>query len=244
MSNISAILFSLTSNQSWYTEVFDDTIVEKWRAEAKDLDLFLLAIRILRTTAQRVYHSPTCEWTPYHCRECNSKFLEEEKNNYRNYGYYTYRDPCFANLDAECEHERCSCVSPCNSLLDYVEYKENLTTQDSLKELAARLRIDSGRYLPSEVRVEGDEAHFESPITNFQGDVTVLEQALSSFLPSLRKVLRRDNLTKLQVIVKLSSTEGEKEWHSEGLPRERIVATCVHTTLLSLRFSRALEGIH
>lgn len=33
MSTISDILFSLTSKQSWYSEVFDDSIVEKWREE-------------------------------------------------------------------------------------------------------------------------------------------------------------------------------------------------------------------
>lgn len=251
MTEISNILLALTSNQSWYSEVFDDEIVEKWREEAKNIDLFLLAIRILRTTAQGVCHSPNCEWTPYHCHECNLEFLKEEKDNYEDYGYDTYeefsrdalsldsaRDPCFANLDAECNHERCSCVSPCYLLEDYVEYTENSSIQTELREFVARLKIERNdtkdlidpgtQWLPSDVKVEGDKAKFESSITNFGGECFALEQALSSFLPSLRKVLRKEDITRLQVIVRLSSSSKEENvWRTEGLPRERIVATCV-----------------
>lgn len=74
---------------------------------------------------------------------------------------------------------------------------------------------DSVKYqwLPSEVGVNGDKVKFKSYINNFCEDTYTLEQALSSFLPSLRTVLKKDKLTKLQVIVKLASIslkEGEE----------------------------------
>lgn len=64
MSAISDILLALTSKQTWYSKIFDDAIVEKWREEAKDKDDFELALRILRTTAQGCVHlvPPMCDY--------------------------------------------------------------------------------------------------------------------------------------------------------------------------------------
>lgn len=90
------------------------------------------------------------------------------------------------------------------------------------------------QWLPAEVSIDGDKVKFKSYINNFREDSCVLERALSSFLPSLRCVLKKDKLTKLQVIVKLASIsleEGEVyeggSWHIEGMPYEHIAATCL-----------------
>lgn len=88
------------------------------------------------------------------------------------------------------------------------------------------------QWLPAEVKVERNEVEFQTYVNGYHGDVTVFEKALVSFLPSLRKVI--GNFNHLQVITKVASItlrEGESyeggSWHIEGMPYERIVATCL-----------------
>lgn len=309
MTEISDILLVLTSKQTWYSKIFDDAIVEKWREETEDKDDFELALRILRTTAQGCVHlvppmcdykvctrkGKKCEWNSECCEECKLGLLEEGKTNYSSvYRYESYEEFVeniydiysdeHTELEENCRHERCSCVAPDSLLEDYIVYKKNSFIQKDLKKLVLRLEEaevdyhpellspteskkgivrdlvhpslycyvkgvsclkdgsveeeieDSVKYqwLPSEVRVNGDKVKFKSYINNFEGDTSTLERALSSFLPSLRTVLKKDKLTKLQVIVKLASISlemGEEyeggSWHIEGMPYEYIVATCL-----------------
>lgn len=93
------------------------------------------------------------------------------------------------------------------------------------------------QWLPAEVEIDG-AVRFVSPINNLDQEkysYKVLEECLADFLPSLYKVLGKE-VDHLQVIVKIGSIELDTDnpkypggsWHIEGMPYERIIATCLH----------------
>lgn len=173
MTEISDILLALTSKQTWYSKIFDEVIVEKWREEMVDKDNFELALRILRTTAQGTVHlvppmcnykkctrkGKKCEWESMCCEECKLDILEEGKLSYYTvYGYDTYEefvediddvyDDSYSDLEEKCKHERCSCVAPDSLLEDYIVYKKNSFIQKELRELVLRLEEEEVDYHP------------------------------------------------------------------------------------------------
>lgn len=94
-------------------------------------------------------------------------------------------------------------------------------------------------WLPSEFSVVDDKVELKSYINNFPeefvGDIVpYVGELLSSFLPSLREIITFGD--RLQVIVKIASIHlnedkpqyGGGSWHIEGVPAERIVATCIN----------------
>jgi len=96
------------------------------------------------------------------------------------------------------------------------------------------------QWLPSEVYVASDyQVKITTYINNLNQNkypkfVPMIEEVFSKFLPGLEKVLScKLTNCNLQVIVKvgciiLNTKYPGGSWHIEGMPHERIVATCIH----------------
>ena len=130
------LLQEMTSKQSWYSKVFDDRIVEKWRLEAKNDRHFDAAIRLLRATAQGSELKRDCPWS-YPTMACDKCIKELEDRIRANPAVYTFEDVDLDDPDFDmneyandyaysikltCDHPDCDCVAPHHHLADYVQY--------------------------------------------------------------------------------------------------------------------------
>src|SRR5574340_525640 len=81
------LLEEMTGKRDWYSKVFQDELVAKWRAEVppEARASFELALSLLRASAQGVNHSDECQWGD---------------------GEYPLCDSCLAELRKEYEAER------------------------------------------------------------------------------------------------------------------------------------------
>lgn len=112
---LSSLLQEITSKKNWYSKVFDEAVVQKWKKEFMDqieikskesskltkakisevaLDpieaenLFDLMIGFARATAQGCVHKTNCPWSDYEdlCTKCKNKKKEKITENPEKYG--------------------------------------------------------------------------------------------------------------------------------------------------------------
>ncbi len=156
---IGDILHAITSRKEWYSKIFDDVIVKKWKTEFVEQsknsgDLFDFVISLARTTAQGVKHEDDCSWDEGDilCDTC----LEEEKQTYAednpnltpvelteifNEGDWLYE------LEIErCEHKRCRCTPPDSELTKYIQHNNKIIP----KRLHNNLKIQIYKMLERE----------------------------------------------------------------------------------------------
>lgn len=123
----------ITCKNDWYSKVFNDTIVQKWRDEISDtkIDAFDFAIKILRASAQGSKHFEDCDWVDTHslCEDCENNLKQDIINNPDKYGIdlidtITFEDGWEHEFEdiIECDHPECNCVGPDSSLHKYLDY--------------------------------------------------------------------------------------------------------------------------
>lgn len=120
----SELLEEISSKENWYSKVFDDKLVSVWQSEflathsdPVDLDLFEVAINLLRATAQgsSLQSRQVCyeQWDPKNkrlCLKCRvAEDVDEDEDDLDDY-----------DLDLPCPHLICACVSPHHRLENYV----------------------------------------------------------------------------------------------------------------------------
>lgn len=155
---LSNLLHEITSKQDWYSKVFDETIVLKWKQEFLDQtkslhpkddqtnkennDLFDLMISFARTTAQGCVHKKDCPWGDFEplCDKCKKEKKEEITKNPEKFDVdkdelseMFENDDWINEMDLTCKHPRCSCISPDFDLHKYIEYSEKGLLSDELR---------------------------------------------------------------------------------------------------------------
>lgn len=144
-----AICKAITNKQDWYSKVFDDEIVNKWREEIKqeDLDAFSMCIGFLRATAKGVVHRDDCTWDDdSFCDKCTEKFkammrdATKRDEFYNDYGFDP--DDEFDVQEIEeyyewqsenCNHALCECIPPVFDLHSYIDYKNKGMQKNRIK---------------------------------------------------------------------------------------------------------------
>lgn len=130
--NIWNICEEITSKQNWYSKIFNDDIVCKWKKETHSPDEFNCALKLLRATAQGVKYSETCEhFDQVMCKNCVSTLKQKLLKTPGLFGYepknvddILSKDKWEIDFedDIMCDHQRCSCIPPHHNINNYVEY--------------------------------------------------------------------------------------------------------------------------
>lgn len=134
---------SIACKKDWYSKVFNDDIINKWKLETKSDDNFDLAIKLLQASTKGSHILKDCEWEEENlCKDCITELKQDMFEDPENFGFditelailfteqYWYNE--IANdHNRECEHVKCKCSSPHSLLDDYINYyPDGLLTQD------------------------------------------------------------------------------------------------------------------
>jgi hypothetical protein len=152
---IYSLLSEITSKNTWYTKVFDDEIISKWKKEFLDVnpkeeDTFNYCLKLLQTTAQGSVHDEDCKWVDMEwlCNDCKKEIMADPKSFDLDDEVDFSNDDWISEHDIEpCEHPKCKCKSPDSELYDYVEYKpKGVVDQD----LHNRIKTEINNMLEKE----------------------------------------------------------------------------------------------
>lgn len=140
--DIWGICETIAGKNNWYQKVFDDVIVNKWKLEIKSDDNFDLALRLLQASAKGSCILKDCNWGEGLCDDCIKDLKEDMLDNPEDFDYdipglaILFTEPNWwydiaYELDRECEHVKCKCISPHSLLEDYIKYyPDGLLTQE------------------------------------------------------------------------------------------------------------------
>ena len=134
--NVWEMCEEITNKQNWYSKVFDERIVEKWRNEVPthSQDIFNYALKLLQASAQGSKHLKDCKWENITmCEFCYNALKQQIINNPEVFSlsYAEIAEPGFFDEgweqdyiddDTTCQHVKCNCISPDSELYNYVQY--------------------------------------------------------------------------------------------------------------------------
>jgi len=157
----------ITCKKNWYSKVFDDDIVSKWRQEisVQSGHTFDFALKLLRSTAQGVNHRENCNWEALcMCNDCKDQLKRDILANPEDFGlsvedieddgtqmFHDDRFPSeFPDAWERCPHAHCKCTAPYSTLEDYVDYFPrdlidsdlHIECKSIIAEMAAQEEID------------------------------------------------------------------------------------------------------
>jgi hypothetical protein len=138
------VLRTITYKPEWYSKVFDETIVNKWKEELTSSGVsdttFGLCVRFLKATAQGSRHNKDCKWqdSSMVCKDCEKEIQRKIFEDREDYGVdesVTFPEEIdiydmIDDFPEECDHPICDCIPPDHELNKYVLVDSNTLSSD------------------------------------------------------------------------------------------------------------------